>query len=152
METPLPIPTSTLDSTEVANQIRVVVGRLVRRLRVVRAPDELTLSEESVLSRLDRYGPLSGAELAEQEKVKPQAISAILAKLDGRALIVREADATDGRRTLISPTPEGRRLLVSKRSQASEQMARAIDRTLTAAERKQLCDAIVLLDRVTENM
>jgi DNA-binding MarR family transcriptional regulator len=152
METSLPIPTSTLDSTAVANQIRVVVGRLVRRLRVVRAPDELTPSEESVLSRIERHGPLSGAELAEQEKVKPQAISAILTKLDGRELIVRASDPTDGRRTLISPTPEGRRLLVSKRSQASEQMARAIDRTLTAAERKQLCDAIVLLDRVTENM
>jgi DNA-binding MarR family transcriptional regulator len=140
------------DSTQISNEVRVVVGRLVRRLRVSRGPDDLTLSEESALSRLDRYGPMGGADLAEQERVKPQAISVILAKLHERSLISRTPDPTDGRRILISATTEGRALLGSKRSQWSQTMARAIDRTLNEAERQQLHDAVLLLDRILEGL
>jgi DNA-binding MarR family transcriptional regulator len=144
--------TTSSGSTQLANELRVVVGRLIRRLRATRDPDDLTLSEESVLSRIERDGPMGGGDIAELEHVKAQAISAILVKLDERSLISRERDATDGRRILIWVTAEGRKLLGSKRSHWSRQMARAIECTLDADEQQQLRNALQLLSRVMDNM
>ncbi len=49
--------TDTADLLRAGNDLRVVVGRIVRRLRQAHATGEVTLSELSVLSRLDRDGP-----------------------------------------------------------------------------------------------
>jgi DNA-binding MarR family transcriptional regulator len=144
--------TTSSDTTQLANDVRIVVGRLVRRLRATRKADDLTMAEESVLSRIERDGPLGGGDIAKLEGVKPQAISTILAKLQEKSLISREQDVADGRRTLISATATGRELLSSRRTQWSRQMARAIERTLDENEQRRLHDAINLLDRVMENM
>jgi DNA-binding MarR family transcriptional regulator len=140
------------DTSQLANEVRAVVGRLVRRLRATRQADDLTMSEETVLSRIEREGPLGGADIAALEGVKPQAISAIIRKLDDKGLISRQQDAADGRRILISATDSAHRLLSGKRTEWSRQMAKAIARTLNDDERQRLRDGIYLLERVMENM
>ena len=62
-------PDSPLGTDEVASELRIVVGRLVRRLRQLHEEGDLTLSELSVLARLDQSGPLPARLLAEQERV-----------------------------------------------------------------------------------
>lgn len=47
----------------------------------------MTLSELSVLSRLDREGPATPGALATLERVKPQAMGATLTALEQRRLV-----------------------------------------------------------------
>jgi DNA-binding MarR family transcriptional regulator len=138
------------DVTQVANELRIVLGRIVRRLRQGHKAGELTLSELSVLSRLERHGSLPAGVLAEQERISPQAMTTILAVLDDRGLAARDADSRDGRRVSMSATQAGRTLLAGRRSRNAQRMARALDEALTSAERDQLLAAIPLLERLAE--
>jgi DNA-binding MarR family transcriptional regulator len=140
------------DLTLVANDLRIVVGRIVRRLRQGHEAGELTLSELSVLSRLDQCGTLPAGELAEQERISPQAMSAILAVLEQRGLVARDADASDGRRVSMSATTAGRRLLEGRRSRNAQRMSRALGEALSPADLQRLIAAIPLLERVAERL
>lgn len=132
--------------------LRVVLGRIVRRLRQHHAPGELTLSEVSVLSRLDRYGPATPGALADDERVRPQAMGATLAVLEQRALVTRAADPHDGRRVLMSVTADGRRLLVDRRSANSQRMATALTEGFSREEQRQLIAVIPLLERMADTL
>ncbi|HEX5118173.1 MAG TPA: MarR family transcriptional regulator [Pseudonocardiaceae bacterium] len=132
--------------------LRVVLGRIVRRLRQHHAPGELTLSEVSVLSRLDRYGPATPGALADDERVRPQAMGATLAVLEQRALVNRAADPHDGRRALMSVNADGRRLLVDRRSANSQRMATALTEGFSREEQRQLIAVIPLLERMADTL
>jgi DNA-binding MarR family transcriptional regulator len=134
-----------------ACDLRVALGRLVRRLRQAHAPGELTLSETSVLSRLDRDGPATPGALADGERVRPQAMGATLAVLEQRALVTRAADPGDGRRVLMSTTPAGTRLLTDRRSASTQRMAAALA-GLTADEQRGLIAVIPLLERMADQL
>jgi DNA-binding MarR family transcriptional regulator len=140
------------DLTQVGNDLRVAVGRIVRRLRQDHEAGELTLSELSVLSRLDRCGTLPAGVLAEQERISPQAMSAIMTVLEQRGLVDRDADTRDGRRVSLSATTTGRGLLAGRRSRNAQRLARALDEALTPAELQRLIAAIPLLERLAERM
>jgi DNA-binding MarR family transcriptional regulator len=144
--------TDQADVTQVANELRVVLGRIVRRLRQGHEAGELTLSELSVLSRLERCGSSPAGALAEQERISPQAMTTILAVLEERGLVCRDTDAHDGRRVSMSVTSAGKRLLAGRRSVNAQRMARALDESLTPAERKKLLAAIPLLERLAERL
>ena len=90
-----------------AREVKVVFGRLRRRLRALALVDDLSPSQAAVLTRLHREGPSSTSVLARAEAVSHQAIGAILAVLDNRGFIHRSPDPADGRRQLISLTDAG---------------------------------------------
>ena|ERR1700754_2950236 len=138
-----------IESTAAALQI--AVGRLVRRLRQTHVPGDLTLSEASVLSRLDRDGATTSSELANGERVKPQAMGATIQTLEQRALVSRAPDPDDGRRVVITITPDGRRLLTDRRSLKTHALAEAIGH-LTDDEQRALNEAARLLDRLAEQL
>jgi DNA-binding MarR family transcriptional regulator len=140
------------DLLSTANHLRITLGRIVRRLRQAHESGEVTLSELSVLGRLDRQGSQTGGQLAEQERVSPQAMSTILAELEGRALIARTADSADGRRVQLTATAAGRHLLAGRRSATAGRVAAALDTALTPAEQQQLIAALPLLDRLAESL
>jgi DNA-binding MarR family transcriptional regulator len=137
-----------LDASQVASDLHVTIGRLVRRLRQGHVPGDLTLAEASVLSRLDLRGPATPTELALEERVRPQAMSTTLAALEGRGLVARAGDPRDGRRVLMSATDAGRQLLVDRRGVKSARMARALASGFTAAERQQISDVTPLIERL----
>ena len=142
----------TADATQVANDLRIVLGRIVRRLRQGHEAGELSLSELSVLSRLERHGSLPAGVLAEQERISPQAMTTILAVLEGRGLATRDADARDGRRASMSATAAGKKLLAGRRSLNAQRMARALEEALTPTERQELLAAIPLLERLANRL
>jgi DNA-binding MarR family transcriptional regulator len=136
-----------VDSAQVSGQLQVSLARVIRRLRQGRAPGDLTLSEWSVLSRLDRGGPAGPGDLAAEERVRPQAMCATIAALEKRDLIERAADPRDGRRAVISLADAGRQMLADRRTIKDERMARALA-TFTDSELRKLADAAELLDRL----
>jgi DNA-binding MarR family transcriptional regulator len=140
------------DPERTACDLRVVLGRLVRRLRQAHEPGELTLSEVSVLSRLDRDGPATPGALAGGERVRPQAMGTTLAALEQRDLVARMPDPEDGRRVSMSITEAGRRLLLDRRSASTRRITRALAEGFTPEERRRLIEVIPLLDRLADGL
>ena len=134
-----------------ATALQIAVGRLVRRLRQTHVPGGLTLSEASVLSRLDRDGAAAPGELATGERVKPQAMGATLQSLEQHGLVSRAADPGDGRRVVMTITADGRRLLTDRRTLKTHALAEAIGR-LNDEEQRALAEAARLLDRLAEQL
>jgi DNA-binding MarR family transcriptional regulator len=139
----------TESAVRAARDVRVVVGRLRRRLKEVYDTRELTPSQISVLSRLDKNGPASTSDLAAAERVRPQSVAATLTVLEERGFVRRAQDPNDGRRQLISATDTGHDLLVDSRQAAFEWLAQAMQENFTEAERETVVAAMALLERLT---
>jgi len=140
------------DNEAVALDLRLALARIVRRLRQAHEPGELTLSEISVLSRLDRDGPATPGALANGERVRPQAMGTTLAALEQRGLVARMPDPDDGRRVSMSATEAGRRLLLDRRSATTRRMTKALAEGFTPEERRRLAAVIPLLDRLADSL
>ncbi|MCX5387069.1 MarR family winged helix-turn-helix transcriptional regulator [Streptomyces sp. NBC_00083] len=140
------------DPGEVAATLRLAVGRIARKLRRTHAVGDTTLSEVSVLARLERDGPDSPGALAELERVRPQAMATTLAALEQRGLVNREPDPSDRRRVVMTVTEAGRTVILDRRSESVRGLAHAIEDELTPAERRQLVDALSLLERLAERL
>jgi DNA-binding MarR family transcriptional regulator len=130
-----------------ASELRVVLGQLIRRLRVEHA---FPLSQGSVLSRLDREGTKSISELAAAERVRPQSMAQTIGELEAGALVDRRSDPSDGRKVLIEITTVGRVALAEDRRRREGWLAEAVATSLTRREQAVLEDAVVLLRRLAE--
>ncbi|MFC1403855.1 MULTISPECIES: MarR family winged helix-turn-helix transcriptional regulator [Streptacidiphilus] len=135
-------------AAQAAADLRVLLGRLRRRLKEVDNTDGITASQLSVLSRLDREGPAAPGVLAAAERVRPQSMGATLAALEERALIERRPDPADGRRQVVSLTDEGTEAITGTRRVREEWLARALQDRYTAAERATVVEALALLERL----
>jgi DNA-binding MarR family transcriptional regulator len=129
-----------------AIDLREVIGRLIRRMR---AENTFPLMQAAVLGRLDRDGPQCIGELAASESVRPQSMSQTLAELEADHLISRGPDASDGRRTRVELTRQGRALLAEYRAQREGWLAQALAE-FTPAERATLSEAVDLLRRLSQ--
>lgn len=138
-------------SARAARDLRVLVGRLRRRLREVYDVHDLTPSQTSVLSRLDKEGVASASDLAAAERIRPQSVATTLAALDERGLIQRRPDPGDGRRQLISLSQAGRELIDDSRHAREEWLSRALQDHYTEAERQLIIEAMTLLERLARS-
>lgn len=91
----------------VVSDLTLAVGQLLRRLRSAN-PGDLNLSQSAVLARLERDGPMTTADLARAELMKPQSMKTILAGLEEEVCVEREPHPTDGRQILFAITRKGR--------------------------------------------
>jgi DNA-binding MarR family transcriptional regulator len=137
-----------VDSTRLASELRLVLGHLMRRLRV---EHRFSLSQGAVLGRLDREGTRSIGDLASAERVRPQSMAQTIADLEAEGLIARRPDPADGRRTLVALTEQGRETLEADRRQREGWLARAIAEDLSPGEQELLARATSLLQRLSEN-
>ncbi len=133
-----------LDRLMLPAELRIVLGRLVRRLR---AQYRFPPTKAAVLGLLDRGGPQYIAELAAAERVRPQSMSQTLAELETEGLVERRPDDSDGRRTQVALTTEGRAALESDRAARDGWLAIHIAE-FTAEEQETLHDAVLLLSRL----
>jgi len=136
-----------IDSGPLASELRVVLGHLIRRLRT---EHRFSLSQGSVLGRLDREGPQNTSKLAELERVRPQSMGQTVAELETQGLIARRPDPADGRRSLIELTEAGRTELHEDRARREGWLAEAIEENFSDEERETLDEATRLLARLAE--
>jgi len=140
---------------KLADDVRVAVGRIARRMRQLYGDSPegaLTITEAGLLSRLEREGPASPSELAATERVTPQAIAPVVRTLENRGLVARTKRLDDGRRTTVTITTAGQRAAAGHQRVVMERLSDALSRQLTAAERKQFAAALPLLNRVADAM
>jgi DNA-binding MarR family transcriptional regulator len=136
------------DTVALAARLRLGVTRLARRLRQ-EAEAGITPSMLSALSSAERRGPLTMRDLCAAEQVQPPTMTRIVAALVEAGLVVREADAVDGRVAWVRVTPQGRRLLERSRRRKEAYLAKAL-RALEPGELEHLEAAARVLDRLTD--
>jgi DNA-binding MarR family transcriptional regulator len=135
-------------TAELASTLRVSVMRLGRRLRAERVVTDLSLTQMAALGTLDRHGPLTPRELADQERVQPPSMTRVLAGLEERGLILRTPHATDGRQHLVSLTAAAKALLKEDRRRRDAWLARRLAE-LTQEDRDVLRAAAPVIERLT---
>jgi DNA-binding MarR family transcriptional regulator len=124
----------TAATMELASTLRLVIGRLDRRLRQ-HAIGGLTASQLSALAAIERHGPLPLGKLA---------------KLEDQGFVVREADERDRRVTRVRVSDEGAAYVVRSRTLKNAYLAERLER-LADAERRLLADALPVLERLVED-
>ena len=141
-----------IDVEQLADELRVGIGLLLRRLKQTQVEGELSLPESLALARLDRGGPATGSALAKLEQISPQSMGATLAALEARRLVRRDPDPADRRRVLISVTEAGSRALGDRRNVRTQLLVRALAEGFTPAELARLAAAAPLIERLAERL
>ncbi|MCU1482773.1 MAG: MarR family transcriptional regulator [Subtercola sp.] len=105
---------------EVADRLTLVVSRLSRRIRPV--GDELSHGLLSALSSVRVAGPIRPSDLARLEHVAAPTMTRIVADLENRGLVERDADPLDGRSFLLRVSEPGLTALTAAGSARRERV------------------------------
>jgi DNA-binding MarR family transcriptional regulator len=132
-----------------ASDLRIVLGELIRRLRVEQG--RLPLIHGSVLARLEREGPATTSSLAAAEHVRPQSMAQTIAELEADGYVSRTPDPTDGRQILIAVSADGCTALAEDRARREGWLAQAIATELTPEEQDVIVRAVPLLRRLAQS-
>lgn len=132
------------DLAEVATRLRLVVGRLNRRVRID-GGESVPPLQLSALVTVEQHGPLRLSELARREAVTAPTMSRVLSALDVQGLVVRATDPADARSVLITLSPEGAERLDQVRTQRTALIVRRLTR-LDEAQRASLAAALPALE------
>lgn len=133
---------------DMATRIHSAAVRLLRLLRREEEGSGLSAPRLSALSAVVFSGPLSLAELASAEQVRPPTMSRVVEALVARGLVTRAADTADRRAVRIAATDEGRRLLEAGRDRRVRALAARLH-SLGHSEQRALARGVELLEQVT---
>jgi DNA-binding MarR family transcriptional regulator len=138
------------DESATARELRLVTGRLSRRMRrlLVDAEDGVAFLELAVLHRLDRDGPASPGSLSMDEAVTTPAIALVLRHLEELGLVERTRDPGDGRRVVVTITDLGRRGLRARDIAVVGRLHAVLRDELDEAETAALVAALPVLGKV----
>ena len=131
-----------------AADLRMLSGKLARRLREEGNLGDFTWTQMQVVSRLERHGPATVTALAQAEGIRPQSMGATVAALKAAGLISGAADPHDGRQTILSLTAACGESIRAARAAREDWLMHAIRTRLEPREHAQLAAAIELLERL----
>ncbi|WP_395110132.1 MarR family winged helix-turn-helix transcriptional regulator [Actinomadura sp. SCN-SB] len=138
-----------------AEDLRISIARLSRRLRTLRASGEgpegdLSLTQSAALAAIERHGSMTPRELADHEKVQPPSMTRVIAYLEERGLVERSPHPTDGRQVVLSATEAGKTILAEGRRHKEAWLSRRLAE-LSAEEREILRRAAPILDKISRS-
>lgn len=139
-----------VSTPHLADDLLMVVTRLARRLRRVAATDGISPTQRSILTTLERRGPLTHGDLAAVERVRPPTITAAVDRLEAQGLVARTRDETDRRVTRVALTDPGRQLVADARRERTAYLAQRLG-ALPAADRAAIAAAAPALARLLED-
>ena len=137
-------------ATDMASELRIVLGKLKRRLREHSNKGDMSLSQMAVLGHLDREGPSTITTLARAEGVRSQSMGATVAALQEAGLVTGAPNPADGRQIMLSLTAKAREWIKASRAAREDWLSRAIRSHLTAAEQEELAKAAALIRRIVD--
>jgi DNA-binding MarR family transcriptional regulator len=135
----------------VASELRILAGKLIRRLREESSQGDLSLSQLMALGRLSRDGAATVTSLAKLEGVRSQSMGATVASLEEAGLVRGDPDPSDGRQTIISLTDKGQSVVRANRAAREDWLVRSLQTKLSSAEQRQLSTALVLIRQLLED-
>ncbi len=135
----------------VAEDLRVLVGKLRRRLREESHVGDFTPSQVQVLGLLEREGPATVTALARAHGMRPQSMGETLSALRAAGLVSGTPDPNDGRQTVLSLTPVFRKKVKASRAAREDWLFRTIQTRFSAAEQQQLVIGVELLKRLIDS-
>ncbi|MDT7766892.1 MAG: hypothetical protein QOC63_6312 [Mycobacterium sp.] len=143
---------TTADPRDAARLLGLAMVRLRARLRAESAPDDMrwSWSQVTTLSRIAAEGPTTVSALAVAEHMRPQSMAETVAALREEGLVSAKSDPTDGRKTLMSITPSGRKLVSNIAPIREAWLEAAIEQNLTPAERRTLLKAADIMQRLAD--
>ena len=139
------------EASALAGELRVVLGKLYRRLREQGHAEGLTSSQKSVLLRLEHEGPATVSTLARAESVRPQSLGATVAALEAAGLVRGKPDPHDGRQTLFCLTAASRKLFTVTRAAREDWLYRTIQKNFSSKEQAELARVVKLLQRLADS-
>ncbi|CAB3652997.1 putative HTH-type transcriptional regulator [Paraburkholderia phenoliruptrix] len=134
-----------------AEELRVLNGKLRRRLREEAHLGDFTPSQIQVLGLLEREGSATVSELARAHGMRPQSMSETLSVLKAAGLVSGAPDPNDGRQTVLSVTPAFRKKIKASRAAREDWLFRTIQTRFSAAEQQQLATGVELLKRLIDS-
>jgi DNA-binding MarR family transcriptional regulator len=148
----MPMPAaSTRHELETAQRLRVVAGRLSRRLRQTDAADAagLTPARVSALLNVERNGPMRLSVLATAEGLNPTMLSRMVADLVDAGLLERNSDPDDRRSAWVEATADGRQLAERMRRQRTQAVENALEQ-LEPGDRGAIEHSLSALEALVE--
>jgi len=133
------------DTAPLANELRLSLHRLTRRLRQQQPESELTLTQISALAIIWREGPLTAGDLATREQVRPPSITRVVDGLETAGLVRRKDNPADGRQVLVEITPLGATRMAENVKAREEWLAVQLS-SLSAHDREVMRRAAEIMD------
>lgn len=135
----------TTDAPEVA-ALGQAVHRLARRLRK-RADLDLTASQISALTTVERHGELRLGEFGRLEQIGKSTITRLVSKLEDAGYIQRWVDPNDGRGFLVKLTDHGATVLRAARTRQDAYLLLQFN-ALGADDQAALLGAVAPLEKL----
>jgi len=130
-------------------RLRVVVGRLARRIRQ-RHPGGVTASQLSVLVAVESSQPVRLSDLASCENVSAPTMTRLVTSLVEAGLAERLPDPVDGRSARVALTPDGQDRLDLLRRERTTFLVQRVDR-LPPEDYARLLAALPVLESLLED-
>jgi DNA-binding MarR family transcriptional regulator len=128
-------------------ELLLVIGQLLRRLRAVSNTRKLTWSQVAIMARLEESGPMTTADLARAEAVKPQSMGQTLAQMEVEGFVERRPHPGDGRQILFALTEDGQELRL-KVGLAKHEWLMAAFAKLKPEEQQSFVSAVELIRKM----
>ncbi|MHB8657755.1 MAG: MarR family winged helix-turn-helix transcriptional regulator [Solirubrobacteraceae bacterium] len=138
---------------ETAARLRMVIGRLSRRLRPTSAGRAagLTPTRVTVLLHVVRAEAIRLSELADVEGINPTMLSRAVAALVQDGLVERVSDLGDRRAAWVNSTPAGRRLAERMRRERTDAIKLALAE-MSPTDRQSIFHALPALEQLAEQL
>ncbi|MGI6178133.1 MAG: MarR family winged helix-turn-helix transcriptional regulator [Eubacterium sp.] len=118
-----------------------IINQIDRRTAHIAAGYELTLSQFGVLEALYHLGDLTVGEVKEKILSSDGTIPVVVNNLEKRGLLVRKKDERDKRKSILSLTEKGEKL-ISEAYPANEEMIHDELSVWTKEEKSRLADIL----------
>jgi DNA-binding MarR family transcriptional regulator len=139
------------NSEQIAEQLHSVAIHLLRKLRKQDEGSGLNAPRLSALSVIVFGGPISPGDLAAAEQVRPPTMTRIVNALEKQGLVIKKQDPRDARRTYLSATPAGKKLLLEGRARRVRALAKQLT-TLSPKKQTALQEATAILKEVVRKI
>ena len=140
-----------MNTTELSSSLRSVISALHKGLRrQLYSVSSFSMTELETIRFLIRNDELLPTELAALTKIKTQSMSQILKKLEKDGVIQKTACKEDGRKTYISLTSFGKKMVEKTKDDKDQWLKKSIEKSLTNEEIELLKSALPLLNKLIQ--